>query len=135
MNKLIFLAMISSASQAATLSWNAEVLKRVESAPTVRELTCSTKTIAGSELCELFKQDHAVKNKIHIQRMNESTISIQTGSKTVKIQRTDKSMQFMLNDRLLDLSKYPNQERLGFAVEAVLNSKTSAEQWSLFNRA
>lgn len=48
-------------------------------------------------------------------------LTLKSGATSVKIERTDKPFEFKLNDQLIDMHKYPTQERLGFALDAVLN--------------
>jgi hypothetical protein len=127
MIKLIYIPFLfASLAHAAPLSWPHDAVMRIEKAKTVKELACSSHaSIAAEELCALYKKEFGAKVSLKFERLNDSTLLLKSGSSSVKIERTERPMQFMINDRLLDLTKYPNQERVGFALDAILAPRSA----------
>lgn len=101
----------------------------IEKAKTIKDLSCSgTSAKAGRELCELYRSQWNQKVKISIERANDGVLTLKSGATSVKIERTEKPFEFKLNDQLIDMHKYPTQERLGLALDAAMSRK-SASLW------
>jgi hypothetical protein len=116
--------MFASLAHSAPLSWPLDAVAQIQRARTVKDMTCAShQSSASRELCELFIKDHSLKKNLEIETINDSTLMLRSGGISVKLERTGESMKFMVNDRLIDLAKYSNQERLGFAIVAAIRPR------------
>ncbi|MGZ3723704.1 MAG: hypothetical protein ACXVA9_12265, partial [Bdellovibrionales bacterium] len=123
MTKLIYTLVFCCASFAhsAPLSWPKDAVATIQKARTFKDIACASHgSVASEELCALYKKDFNVKPKFKLEMPNDSSLELKSGGMTVRLERTDLPFQFMVNGQMIDLNKYPNQERLGFAIEAAL---------------
>jgi hypothetical protein len=137
MIKFIYIPLLvfTSLAHSAPLSWPLDAVAQIQRAKTVKDITCAShQSVASQELCELFTKDHSLKKKFNIETINDSTLVFKSGSLNVKLERTNEPMKFMINDRLIDLKRYPNQERLSFALDAALRPR-EARTFQLMNEA
>ncbi|MGZ3723705.1 MAG: hypothetical protein ACXVA9_12270 [Bdellovibrionales bacterium] len=136
MTKLFcILLSVGSFAHAAPRPWPSAAIANLHKAKTVKDLVCvSDSSRAGEELCALYKNEYGVPAKFELETANDSVLTFKGGDgETVRVERTENPSQFLVNDQIIDLGKYSDQERLGFAIEAAMTPRS--KKMSIFDQA
>ena len=134
MKKLICLCMLfSPLAYAKALPWPTDPVQQVKAAKTIHELVCTgAVSFAERQLCQIYG-DSSRKIEVKTEMLNDSTIQFTGKNRTVKVERTNKSDEFLLNGIVFSLSQYSTQYEVREALDKLF-SRSSA-RWFVFDEA
>src|SRR5262249_48195088 len=94
----IILSLVSVTAFAKPLPWSKDAIAQIRAAKTIKDLVCEpTSSVAGSELCDLYRPYHAEKTGFKVQEFNDGSLVFSKGSMSAKVMRTERESEFLVN--------------------------------------